>query len=67
MLFRVLFCIVCVFINICTSQDGVQQRYEFKYSFKGPSLTQTDKSIPFWNHTGGGFVFRDVYLLSYLY
>ncbi|XP_078492620.1 protein ERGIC-53-like [Ciona intestinalis] len=34
-------------------QDGNSTlRYEYKYSFKGPALSQTDGTIPFWNHTG---------------
>ena len=28
-------------------------RYEYKYSFKGPRLSVSGETIPFWNITGG--------------
>lgn len=39
-----------------TTQDLPHRRFEYKYSFKGPHLAQTDGSIPFWIHTGSKFV-----------
>ncbi|XP_077050109.1 protein ERGIC-53 [Siphateles boraxobius] len=32
--------------------DLPHRRFEYKYSFKGPHLTQSDGRIPFWIHTG---------------
>ncbi|XP_063310024.1 protein ERGIC-53 [Pelobates fuscus] len=36
--------------------DGQQsvphRRFEYKYSFKGPYLVQSDGTVPFWTHTG---------------
>ena len=28
------------------------RRFEYKYSFKGPHLVQSDGSVPFWAHAG---------------
>lgn len=39
-----------------TSEEPPHRRFEYKYSFKGPHLSQTDGSIPFWIHTGSKFV-----------
>lgn len=39
-----------------TSEETPHRRFEYKYSFKGPHLAQTDGSIPFWIHTGSKFV-----------
>lgn len=38
------------------SEEAPHRRFEYKYSFKGPHLSQTDGSIPFWIHTGSKFV-----------
>lgn len=38
------------------SEEEPHRRFEYKYSFKGPHLSQTDGSIPFWIHTGSKFV-----------
>lgn len=38
------------------SEEPPHRRFEYKYSFKGPHLSQTDGSIPFWIHTGSKFV-----------
>jgi len=32
---------------------NLKPRFEYKFSFKGPHLVQTDKSIPFWEYGGG--------------
>lgn len=34
------------------SEEPPHRRFEYKYSFKGPHLSQSDGSIPFWIHTG---------------
>jgi len=36
--------------------DLPHRRFEYKYSFKGPHLTQSDGRIPFWIHTGSKFI-----------
>jgi len=33
--------------------EGMNRRFEYQLSFKGPHLVQTDGSIPFWDHYGG--------------
>ncbi|XP_076615072.1 protein ERGIC-53 [Chaetodon auriga] len=42
-----------------TSEEPPHRRFEYKYSFKGPHLSQTDGSIPFWIHTGNAIPSAD--------
>uniref|UniRef100_A0A3B3BLP0 Lectin, mannose-binding, 1 n=1 Tax=Oryzias melastigma TaxID=30732 RepID=A0A3B3BLP0_ORYME len=35
-----------------SSGEPPHRRFEYKYSFKGPHLAQSDGSIPFWIHSG---------------
>ncbi|XP_068190701.1 protein ERGIC-53 [Antennarius striatus] len=35
------------------------RRFEYKYSFKGPHLSQSDGNIPFWVHTGNAIPSAD--------
>lgn len=37
------------------AEEAPHRRFEYKYSFKGPHLTQGDGSVPFWVHTGSKF------------
>lgn len=37
------------------SEEAPHRRFEYKYSFKGPHLAQSDGGIPFWVHTGSKF------------
>lgn len=37
------------------TEEPPHRRFEYKYSFKGPHLTQSDGMIPFWVHTGSKF------------
>lgn len=39
-----------------TIEEPPHRRFEYKYSFKGPHLSQSDGSVPFWIHTGSKFV-----------
>ncbi|KAG9354123.1 hypothetical protein JZ751_012247 [Albula glossodonta] len=39
--------------------DVPHRRFEYKYSFKGPHLSQSDGSIPFWVHTGNAIPSAD--------
>ncbi|XP_065100050.1 protein ERGIC-53 [Paramisgurnus dabryanus] len=39
--------------------DVPHRRFEYKYSFKGPHLTQSDGRIPFWVHTGNAIPSSD--------
>uniref|UniRef100_A0AAQ5YXZ0 L-type lectin-like domain-containing protein n=1 Tax=Amphiprion ocellaris TaxID=80972 RepID=A0AAQ5YXZ0_AMPOC len=41
------------------SQEQPHRRFEYKYSFKGPHLSQSDGSIPFWIHTGNAIPSAD--------
>lgn len=45
--------------------DSPHRRFEYKYSFKGPHLTQSDGRIPFWIHTGSKFIDGCLYDLSH--
>ncbi|KAI7795695.1 protein ERGIC-53 [Triplophysa rosa] len=42
-----------------TAGDTPHRRFEYKYSFKGPHLTQSDGRIPFWVHTGNAIPSAD--------
>ncbi|XP_015195644.1 protein ERGIC-53 isoform X2 [Lepisosteus oculatus] len=42
-----------------SSQDSPHRRFEYKYSFKGPHLAQSDGTIPFWVHTGNAIPSSD--------
>ncbi|XP_040193809.1 protein ERGIC-53 [Rana temporaria] len=35
------------------------RRFEYKYSFKGPYLVQSDGSVPFWTHSGNAIPSAD--------
>lgn len=37
------------------SEEAPHRRFEYKHSFKGPHLTQSDGMVPFWVHTGSKF------------
>ncbi|XP_028828889.1 protein ERGIC-53 [Denticeps clupeoides] len=42
-----------------TSGDAPHRRFEYKYSFKGPHLSQGDGTVPFWVHTGNAIPSAD--------
>ncbi|KAG5272207.1 hypothetical protein AALO_G00162820 [Alosa alosa] len=42
-----------------TGEDTPHRRFEYKYSFKGPHLSQSDGSVPFWVHTGNAIPSSD--------
>uniref|UniRef100_A0A8C4H327 Lectin, mannose-binding, 1 n=1 Tax=Dicentrarchus labrax TaxID=13489 RepID=A0A8C4H327_DICLA len=42
-----------------TSEESPHRRFEYKYSFKGPHLSQTDGGIPFWIHSGNAIPSAD--------
>ncbi|MEQ2315051.1 Protein ERGIC-53 [Ameca splendens] len=42
-----------------TSEESPHRRFEYKYSFKGPHLSQSDGSIPFWIHSGNAIPSAD--------
>ncbi|XP_028658327.1 protein ERGIC-53 [Erpetoichthys calabaricus] len=44
---------------VSSSSDTPHRRFEYKYSFKGPHLSQSDGSIPFWIHTGNAIPSAD--------
>uniref|UniRef100_A0A8D3A024 Lectin, mannose-binding, 1 n=1 Tax=Scophthalmus maximus TaxID=52904 RepID=A0A8D3A024_SCOMX len=41
------------------SAETPHRRFEYKYSFKGPHLSQSDGSVPFWIHTGNAIPSAD--------
>uniref|UniRef100_H2U3A9 Lectin, mannose-binding, 1 n=1 Tax=Takifugu rubripes TaxID=31033 RepID=H2U3A9_TAKRU len=42
-----------------TPEEPPHRRFEYKYSFKGPHLSQSDGSVPFWIHTGSAIPSAD--------
>lgn len=40
-------------------EETPHRRFEYKYSFKGPHLSQSDGSVPFWVHTGNAIPSSD--------
>ncbi|XP_023684479.2 protein ERGIC-53 [Paramormyrops kingsleyae] len=44
---------------VAESAEAPHRRFEYKYSFKGPYLTQSDGTIPFWVHTGNAIPSAD--------
>lgn len=49
--------VLAVLFSVVVLTNGAQlkPRFEYKYSFKGPHLVQSNKSIPFWDYGGGKF------------
>uniref|UniRef100_A0A8C6KC61 Lectin, mannose-binding, 1 n=1 Tax=Nothobranchius furzeri TaxID=105023 RepID=A0A8C6KC61_NOTFU len=45
--------------GVPTTEEGPHRRFEYKYSFKGPHLSQPDGSIPFWIHSGNAIPSAD--------
>ncbi|XP_068608836.1 protein ERGIC-53 [Brachionichthys hirsutus] len=41
------------------AEEPPHRRFEYKYSFKGPHLSQSDGNIPFWIHTGNAIPSAD--------
>ncbi|NP_001080950.2 lectin, mannose binding 1 S homeolog precursor [Xenopus laevis] len=41
------------------AQDTPHRRFEYKYSFKGPYLVQSDGTVPFWSHSGNAIPSAD--------
>ncbi|MEE6457937.1 hypothetical protein FKM82_000110 [Ascaphus truei] len=61
---------LCTLLLFCswrlTGASGGQEaeapphrRFEYKYSFKGPYLMQSDGSVPFWTHSGNAIPSAD--------
>ncbi|GAB1301821.1 Protein ERGIC-53 [Apodemus speciosus] len=42
-----------------TQAELPHRRFEYKYSFKGPHLVQSDGTVPFWAHTGNAIPSAD--------
>uniref|UniRef100_A0A8C8M247 L-type lectin-like domain-containing protein n=1 Tax=Oncorhynchus tshawytscha TaxID=74940 RepID=A0A8C8M247_ONCTS len=42
-----------------STEEAPHRRFEYKYSFKGPHLSQTDGNIPFWVHSGNAIPSAD--------
>ncbi|KAJ8402348.1 hypothetical protein AAFF_G00368370 [Aldrovandia affinis] len=45
--------------GVIDTADAPHRRFEYKYSFKGPHLAQSDGTIPFWLHTGNAIPSAD--------
>jgi len=41
-----------VLATVTLSSDTPQKRFEYRWSFKGPQLTQTNGAVPFWQQYG---------------
>uniref|UniRef100_A0AAV2IWV4 L-type lectin-like domain-containing protein n=1 Tax=Knipowitschia caucasica TaxID=637954 RepID=A0AAV2IWV4_KNICA len=61
--FLTAFLLHCSRADVATAAPGTDalphRRFEYKYSFKGPHLSQSDGSIPFWIHTGNAIPSSD--------
>ncbi|OQR70180.1 protein ERGIC-53 isoform 1 [Tropilaelaps mercedesae] len=47
--------VLLVLVAMLTGGDGTEishRKFEYKYSFKGPYLSQKDGSVPFWEYSG---------------
>ncbi|XP_036833649.1 protein ERGIC-53 isoform X2 [Oncorhynchus mykiss] len=44
---------------VASTEEAPHRRFEYKYSFKGPHLSQTDGIIPFWVHSGNAIPSAD--------
>ncbi|KAK7896531.1 hypothetical protein WMY93_021856 [Mugilogobius chulae] len=53
------YCVADVDTGSPVSVEVPHRRFEYKYSFKGPHLSQSDGSIPFWIHTGNAIPSSD--------
>uniref|UniRef100_A0A9L0SJ91 Lectin, mannose binding 1 n=1 Tax=Equus caballus TaxID=9796 RepID=A0A9L0SJ91_HORSE len=70
---RRLFCALLLSLSRFVGGDGVggdpaaagtpaalpHRRFEYKYSFKGPHLVQSDGTVPFWAHAGNAIPSSD--------
>uniref|UniRef100_F6SS58 Lectin, mannose binding 1 n=1 Tax=Macaca mulatta TaxID=9544 RepID=F6SS58_MACMU len=65
---RPLFCALLLSLSRFVGGDGVggdpaaglpHRRFEYKYSFKGPHLVQSDGTVPFWAHAGNAIPSSD--------
>ena len=51
--------IISLFCCQCITSDSPHKRFEYKYSFKGPQLVQTNGAVPFWTHHGHAIASED--------
>uniref|UniRef100_A0A8C6R1R7 Lectin, mannose-binding, 1 n=1 Tax=Nannospalax galili TaxID=1026970 RepID=A0A8C6R1R7_NANGA len=61
---RPLFCALLLSLSRFVGSDGTggdapHRRFEYKYSFKGPHLVQSDGTVPFWAHAGNAIPSSD--------
>ncbi|XP_012724451.2 protein ERGIC-53 [Fundulus heteroclitus] len=52
-------CLADVAAGGSAAEEPPHRRFEYKYSFKGPHLSQSDGSIPFWIHSGNAIPSAD--------
>ncbi|XP_034048317.1 protein ERGIC-53 [Thalassophryne amazonica] len=52
-------CLTTQVSSTSASDAPPHRRFEYKYSFKGPHLAQSEGSIPFWIHTGSAIPSAD--------
>jgi len=68
-----IFCGLLVLCCLAKTESTFHRKFEYKLSFKGPHLIQTDGTIPFWEHFGSMHLFlmlpyvMFIMWLSYLY
>uniref|UniRef100_A0A673XNW0 Lectin, mannose-binding, 1 n=1 Tax=Salmo trutta TaxID=8032 RepID=A0A673XNW0_SALTR len=46
-------------VAAASTAEAPNRRFEYKYSFKGPHLSQADGNIPFWVHSGNAIPSAD--------
>ena len=57
--------LVCSFFEYLADDSQRINRFEYKFSFKGPHLVNKNGQVPFWT-VGGSKYFTTVLLLFYL-
>ncbi|KAM4808994.1 protein ERGIC-53 [Rhinophrynus dorsalis] len=62
---RLVSALLLCLLSLAVAEDGKEiqspphRRFEYKYSFKGPYLVQSDGSVPFWTYSGNAIPSAD--------
>jgi mannose-binding lectin 1 len=48
-------------LTLAAAFDAPIKKFEYKFSFKPPYLSQKDGTVPFWEHTGSKLMPSDPY------
>lgn len=57
-----LFLLITIFLSVhANTNTQVHRRFEYKYSFKPPYLSQKDGTVPFWEYGGSKYQLEKIY------